>query len=86
VDHDTLSGRFLRVDADLDDFVRRAPEITPQRLLTLAMGGIAMYFSWMDTHIGGPIKKILMSPLGGGAMLGMSGALGLWLGGKFGLS
>jgi hypothetical protein len=44
-------------------------------VLTLAMGGIAMYF-----------KKILMSSLGGGAMLGMSGALGLWLGGKFGLS
>jgi hypothetical protein len=55
-------------------------------VLTLAMGGIAMYFSWMDTHIGGLIKKILISSLGGGAMLGMSGALGLWLGGKFGLT
>ena len=38
-------------------------------VLTLAMGGIAMYFSWMDTHIGGLIKKILMSSLGGGAPL-----------------
>lgn len=34
-DYDALSGRFLRVDDDLDDLVRRASEITEQQLLTL---------------------------------------------------
>jgi hypothetical protein len=55
-------------------------------VLTLAAGGIAMYFSWFDTHVGGLIKKVLLSLLAGNTMLGLSGALGLWLGGKFGLS
>jgi hypothetical protein len=33
--YDSLSGRFLRVDDDLDDLVRRASEINDQQLLTL---------------------------------------------------
>jgi NAD(P)-dependent dehydrogenase (short-subunit alcohol dehydrogenase family) len=33
--YDTLSGRFLRVDDDLDDLVRRTADITEQQLLTL---------------------------------------------------
>jgi 3-oxoacyl-[acyl-carrier protein] reductase len=32
---DALSGRFLRVDDDLEDLVRRAPEIAERQLLTL---------------------------------------------------
>lgn len=54
-------------------------------VLTLAAGGICMYFSWMDTHMGGLIKKILISSLLGSTLLGSSGALGIWLGGLFGL-
>lgn len=54
-------------------------------VLTLAAGGICMYFSWMDTHVGGLIKRILVSSLMGSTLLGSSGALGLWLGGLFGL-
>ena len=34
-DYDALSGRFLRVDDDLDDLVGRAPEIVARQLLTL---------------------------------------------------
>ena len=34
-DCDALSGRFLRVNDDLDDLVRRASEIADQQLLTL---------------------------------------------------
>jgi NAD(P)-dependent dehydrogenase (short-subunit alcohol dehydrogenase family) len=34
-DYDSLSGRFLRVDDDLDELKRRAAEITERQLLTL---------------------------------------------------
>jgi hypothetical protein len=54
-------------------------------VLTLAAGGIAMFFSWMDSHVGSIIKRVLTSALLGSTFLGGAGALGLWLGGKFGL-
>ena len=53
--------------------------------LTLAMCGIAMFFSWFDTHIGGFLKRVLIAALGGSAFLGGAGAMGVWLGGLFGL-
>jgi hypothetical protein len=54
-------------------------------VFTLAAAGICMYFAWFDTHIGGFIKRILIASLGGSTLLGGSGALGVWLGGLFGL-
>ncbi|MDQ6671040.1 MAG: hypothetical protein M3069_09860 [Chloroflexota bacterium] len=54
-------------------------------VLTLAMAGLCMMFSWMDTHIGGFIKRVFLSAVGGATLLGGSGALGLWLSGLFGL-
>jgi NAD(P)-dependent dehydrogenase (short-subunit alcohol dehydrogenase family) len=38
-DGDALSGRFLRVDDDLDALVRRAAQIAEQQLLTLRING-----------------------------------------------
>ena len=54
-------------------------------VFTLAAAGICMFFSWFDTHIGSFIKRILIASLGGSALLGGSGALGVWLGGLFGM-
>ncbi len=55
-------------------------------VLSLAAGGIAMYFSWLDSHIGSLIKRVIGSVLMGSALLGGAGAIGLFLGPKFGLS
>jgi hypothetical protein len=54
-------------------------------VLTLAMSGVCMMFAWMDLHIGGFVKKIFTSVLLGGAILGGSGAFGLWMASQFGL-
>jgi hypothetical protein len=54
-------------------------------VLTLALAGLTMMFAWMDTHIGGFVKRVFLSVIGGGAMMAGSGALGLWLAGQFGL-
>jgi hypothetical protein len=54
-------------------------------VLTLAGGGIAMYTSWLDVHVAGFVKKLFMSVLGGSALLGMSGVLGIWLASQFGM-
>jgi hypothetical protein len=55
-------------------------------ILTLAAGGLCMYFAWFDTHLGGLIKRIMLCAIAGSAMLGGSGLLGRWLGGLFGLA
>jgi hypothetical protein len=54
-------------------------------VLTLAAGGVAMYTTWMDVHVAGFIKKLMVSVLGGSVLLGLSGALGLWLAAQFGM-
>jgi hypothetical protein len=55
------------------------------QVFTLAAAGICMYFWWFDTHIGSFVKRILIASLGGSALLGGSGALGVRLGGLFGM-
>jgi len=54
-------------------------------VLTLAAAGLCLMFAWMDTHIGGFIKRVFLSVLTGSTLLGGSGALGLWLSGLFGM-
>ena len=54
-------------------------------MLTLAAAGLCLMFAWMDTHIGGFIKRVFLSVLAGSTLLGGSGALGLWLSGLFGM-
>jgi hypothetical protein len=55
-------------------------------ILTLALGGLCMYFSWLDLHAGSLAKKVFVAVLLGNTMLGGSGAMGVWLGSKFGLT
>ena len=53
--------------------------------LTLGLAGLCTMFAWMDMHIGGFIKKVFSSVMLGGAMMGGSGAFGLWLASQFGM-
>lgn len=47
-------------------------------VLTMATAGLCTMFAWLDTHIGGFVKRVFVSVITGGAMMGGAGALGLW--------
>jgi hypothetical protein len=47
-------------------------------VLTLAASGLCTMFSWIDAHIGPIVKRVFVSVITGGAMMGGAGALGLW--------
>lgn len=47
--------------------------------LTLSIAGLCTMFSWLDMHIGAFIKRVFVSVLLGGSMMGGGGALGVWL-------
>lgn len=55
-------------------------EIIGAALMTLSLvaAGLCLMFAWMDTHIGGLVKKVFLSVLAGGALIGGSGAMGQW--------
>ncbi len=55
-------------------------------VLTLAIAGLCVMFSWMDQHIGGFVKRVFTSVLLGGSIMGGSGALGLWMASQFGMA
>lgn len=50
--------------------------------LTLSAAGLCTMFSWLDMHIGGFVKRVFVSVLLGGSMMGGGGALGVWLAGQ----
>jgi hypothetical protein len=55
-------------------------------VLTLGIAGLCTMFAWMDTHIGGFVKRVFTSVLLGGSIMGGAGALGLWMASQFGMS
>lgn len=47
--------------------------------LVMIIAGLCTMWSWLDMHIGGFIKKVFVSVLLGGSMMGGGGAFGVWL-------
>lgn len=47
--------------------------------LTLSAAGLCTMFGWLDMHIGSFVKRVFVSVLLGGSMMGGGGALGVWL-------
>ncbi len=46
--------------------------------LTLVVAGLCTMFGWLDQHIGAFVKRVFVSVLLGGSMMGGGGALGVW--------
>ncbi len=47
--------------------------------LTVILGGLCTMFGWLDQHIGAHVKRVFVSVLLGGMMMGGGGAFGVWL-------
>ena len=54
-------------------------------VLTLGVAGLCTMFGWLDMHIGSFVKKVFVSVILGGSMMGGAGAFGVWMASQFGM-